>query len=122
MTVVRRRSLSTVEPEGCGGVIDGDAPLREVCGTSRDRLEAGVDTRACSGLEEGAGLCEGRLGHRMILSTELKDNVITLLSSDLGRVECKSTITNEHSDIGSGYEAYGGGSNHNEGLEELHFG
>jgi len=57
----------------------------------------------------------------MILGSELKNDIVSLLCCDLGRIEGKRTaITNKNLDIGSCYNA-GSGSNSGKRLEELHF-
>lgn len=81
-------SLSTVEPERSGFVVDGDGPLREDIGTLGDELIARIDTVGLS----YARVVEGGLSDRVILGHELEGNDIASLGRNASRLEEEAGI------------------------------
>lgn len=110
--------LTTVEPHGGRGVVDGDRPLLELGSTGSDRLEARVDTKGTIRVGQvGAWRSESRLGDSVVLRdavmerinlspsetkesyAQLEGDRVTVSSRDLAGAVRQSSIGTDQDDV-----------------------
>jgi len=110
--------LSAEKPERVRGIVDCEAPGRELGSTSRNRLESRVNTLLGRG-HDRAWVSECRLRDSMVLCAELEVDGVTDGSSHATRVVFKTSITDENGYVSSRCNDSGGESDSKGG--ETHF-